>query len=100
MSREDRRKYEADVWYEAWRRGYDADRAAECAEDCYYAGRLPEQCVDGYASRARAEHERRELEAYERERWHDEERFRRQAEMAHSEAIDAAMSAPPGNETA
>lgn len=68
MSYNERRKYESDVWYEAWRRGYDADRATKCAEDCYYAHRTPEECVEGYASRVRAERELRELAEYEAER--------------------------------
>lgn len=59
MSRSDeRRKYENDVFYEAWARGLDPDRATECAEDCYYDGRSPEACVDGYASRVRAARQR------------------------------------------
>lgn len=65
--REERRQYENDVWYEAWRNGYNPDRATECAQDCYEAQRSLEQCVEGYASRVRAERERRELAQAERE---------------------------------
>jgi len=61
--RDERREFEGDVFYEAWRRGLNPDRAVQCADDCYCDGRTPEQCVDGYARRVRAERERRELEA-------------------------------------
>ena len=57
---EERRKYDGDVVYEAWRRGLNSDRAADCADDCYYAGRSPEECVDGLARRERAAREHRQ----------------------------------------
>jgi hypothetical protein len=67
MSYNDRRKFESDVFYEAWVRGYDAERAAQCADDCYWNHRTPEQCVDDYGARVRAEHERQELARMEEE---------------------------------
>ena len=43
MGREERRKYEADVAYEVWRRGGDMDRINDLAvEDEYYDGMYPE----------------------------------------------------------
>jgi N-methylhydantoinase B/oxoprolinase/acetone carboxylase alpha subunit len=67
MSYNDRRKFESDVFYEAWVRGYDAERAAQCADDCYWNHRTPEQCVDDYGARVRAEHERQDLARMEEE---------------------------------
>lgn len=49
--RDEERKFENDVYYEAWCRGLDPDRAVECASDCFWDGRSPEACVDGYQSR-------------------------------------------------
>ncbi len=65
MSKE-REEYEADVFYEAWRRGYNPDNAVECAYDCFDYGCSPEACVDGYAQRVKARREEREMEAIER----------------------------------
>lgn len=56
---ERRREFENDVFYDAWRRGLNPDRATECAMDCYWEGRSPEQCVDGYEARVRAQREQR-----------------------------------------
>lgn len=91
--REERRQYEGDVFYDAWRRGLNPGRAVECAEDCYYAGRSPEQCVDGYAQRVRSERERRdaarqeeERQLYEAEQAHYAELDIREAEEAQQEA--------------
>lgn len=58
--REERRQYEGDVYYDAWRRGLNPDRAVSCADDCYDRGRSAEQCVDGYAQEVRQERARRE----------------------------------------
>lgn len=60
--REERRQFEGDVFYDAWRRGLDPDRAVECADDCREAGRTAEQCVDGLAQRVRDQREARQLE--------------------------------------
>ena len=68
--RDERHKYEGDVFYEAWRRGLNPDNAVECAEDCYYDDRTPEQCVDGYAARRRAK-----LEMQEHEQQYPDEQF-------------------------
>lgn len=63
MSRRDEiRKYENDVFYEAWSRGLNPDRAVECAEDCYWNGREPEQCVDGYQRHLLQQRQQREYE--------------------------------------
>lgn len=43
-----RRDFEGDVFYEAWRRGLNPDRATDCAMDCYHDGRTPDQCINGY----------------------------------------------------
>lgn len=51
--REERRRFEADVYYEAWRQGRDPDRYAECAEDCYYDGKSPKECVADTVERDR-----------------------------------------------
>lgn len=53
MRDDERRNYEADVFYAAWRRGLDPDRATECADDCYWNGRTPTECVDGFARKER-----------------------------------------------
>jgi len=60
--REERRQFEGDVFYDAWRRGLNPDRAVECADDCRDAGRTPEQCVDGYASKVRQQREQSQIE--------------------------------------
>jgi hypothetical protein len=61
--REEQRKFEADVFYDAWRRGLDPDRAVGCARDCHDDGRTPEECVDGFAARERQRREaRRQME--------------------------------------
>lgn len=65
--REERRQFENDVFYEAWRRGYDPDRASHCAADCYEEGRTADQCVDGYAREVRQRREAREQEQYEQD---------------------------------
>ena len=52
--REERRRFEADVYYEAWRQGRDPDRYSECAEDCYYDGKSPQECVADTAERERS----------------------------------------------
>lgn len=64
---DERRQFESDVSYEAWSRGFNPDRAADCATDCYYDGRTPTECVDGYARQQRHEREARELAATEEE---------------------------------
>ena len=61
--RDDQREYEGDVFYEAWRRGMDPDRAVRCANDCYWDGKTASECVDGTAIEMRRERERREEEA-------------------------------------
>lgn len=55
----ERREYEADVFYEAWRRGYNPDNAVACAYDCYYEGKAASECVQEYAERVE---QRREIE--------------------------------------
>lgn len=61
MSRRDeQQEFKDDVIYEAWRRGLNPDRAVECADDCYWNDRTPEQCVDGYARKVKAARERQE----------------------------------------
>lgn len=79
--RDERREFEADVFYEAWRRGYDPDRAVACADDCYYNDRTPEQCVDGYAREVRERREAREREEYEQQ-------------QAYFDAMEAEQSPP------
>ena len=64
----DRSKYESEVFYEAWRRGVDPERATQCASDCYYDRRSPEECVDGTAREIRREREARQMAKYEEER--------------------------------
>lgn len=56
--REEERRYEADVYYEAWRSGMDPERAVSCALDCYDAGRTAEECVSHTRSRIYREQER------------------------------------------
>ncbi len=65
--KEERREFEGDVAYEAYRRGYDPDRASRCAGDCYDEGRTAEECVNGYAREVREARERREMEQHEEE---------------------------------
>lgn len=65
--RERQREYRSDVFYEAWRRGLDPDRAADCADDCYYDSKTPTECVDETARAIRAARERRELEECEQQ---------------------------------
>jgi len=72
--RAERRKFEADVHYEAWRRGLDGDVAADRAEDAYYEGCSPEQCVDNYAREvARRREDRQMAEQQEQEQQQLEE---------------------------
>lgn len=59
---DEKHKYEMDVFYEAWRRGLNPDNAVNCADDCYWNQRTPEQCVDGYQSRLRNRREQAEME--------------------------------------
>ena len=47
--REAIREFEHDVFYEAWRAGMNPDRAVECASDCYWDGKTPQECVEGHA---------------------------------------------------
>ena len=95
MNREDDRKYEADVFYEAWRRGVDPDRAVECASDCRIDGYSPEECVDGTAREIRREHERREAARSEEEYFMECER-QRWEEMQAEQQKDKAMTTTPG----
>lgn len=82
--REALRKFEGDVFYEAWSRGINPDRAAECAYDCYRDGITPTECVDGTARMERRERESRQLardeaaylEEQERQRYEEQERER------------------------
>jgi len=92
---EERREYRADVFYEAWRRGIDPDRASECASDCYYDGRSASECVDGTAAQIRREREARQEREYEEERQMAAE-YERQRELAEEqEQPDPIDSAPP-----
>lgn len=68
MSRRDeQREFENDVFYEAWRRGLDPDRAVQCADDCYWDGKTPEDCVNEYQQKVCAARERRQLEEMQQE---------------------------------
>ncbi len=78
MSRDERRQFENDVFYDAWSRGLNPDRAIECADDCYYDRRTPSECVNGYE---RQVHVRQEEQRIEREA----------EEMQQQEAIYHAM---------
>ena len=64
---EERRQYSGDVFYEAWKRGIDPDRASECASDCYYDGKSASECVDGTEHKIRREREAREQRLSEEE---------------------------------
>lgn len=84
-----RSEYESEVFYEAWRRGIDPDRAVRCADDCYYDRRSAEECVDGTARQIRAEREKRqqaeaeELALYEKQQrayWEEQERLAAEAD--------------------
>lgn len=70
-----RREFENDVFYDAWRRGLNPDRATECAMDCYWEGRTPEQCVDGYEAQVRRQREQRRYEEEQEEMayWHHQQ---------------------------
>ena len=65
---EEIRKYEGDVYYDAWRRGLNPDRAVDCARDCYWDGCQPEECVDGFAAKER----RKRQAAQEQEQFPEE----------------------------
>jgi len=71
---EERRQYSGDVFYEAWRRGIDPDRASECASDCYYDGKSASECVDGTARDIRREREARQAQQDEAEYYAQMER--------------------------
>ena len=44
--REERRRFEGDVFYEVWRRGGDTDRINyDQLDDCYYDHHEPEVCA-------------------------------------------------------
>ncbi len=62
--RKERKEYEGDVAYEAWRRGHNPDNFTECAVDCYYDGKSPKQCVDDTVRRIRYQQEQREREEW------------------------------------
>lgn len=62
MSRDARREFEADVFYDAWSRGLNPDRATQCADDCYYDGRTASECVDGYARQVERQRQERQME--------------------------------------
>lgn len=68
--RDERREYEADVSYEAWRRGMNPDRAVGCASDCYYDGKSASECVDGTQREIRREREAREQRQMEEEEYY------------------------------
>lgn len=76
------RKYCDDVFYEAWRRGVDPDWAADCAEDCYYDGWSPEECVDQMIARDRRKRERRREEELAQEELAQEEYERQRIDAA------------------
>jgi len=75
MSESDRRKFEGDVAYEAWRRGLNPDRAVECADDCYWDRKTPEECVEAFARKERA---RREARRAAEEAQYPEQQYREQ----------------------
>lgn len=87
-------RYRGDVFYEAWRRGIDPDRAADCARDCFYDGRSAEECVNGTANEIRREQKRREEQRYQEiemeRRAYEEQQF---AEWEQSQEQDAARDA-------
>ena len=70
--RDEINKYEADVYYEAWRRNENPDRAVDCAQDCYWEGHSADECVDGY-QRRRARREKQEQEQWPEEQWPEEQ---------------------------
>jgi hypothetical protein len=76
--RQEEREYQADVEYEAWRRGMNPDRASACASDCYYHGKTASECVDGTQREIRRQREARELAQMEEEqmRLAEEEHWR------------------------
>jgi hypothetical protein len=90
--REERREFEGDVFYDAWRRGLDPDRAVQCADDCREAGRTPEQCVDGLAQRERDRREARLREEEAFARYEEDGPMDLEDQLEH--ALDAAF---PGN---
>jgi len=54
MSREERRRYESDCWYEVWRAGGDPDRInLDRVEDDYYSGLYPEESASRELRRQR-----------------------------------------------
>ena len=67
MSRNDERKqYEGDVFYEAWRRGMDTDRInPDRVSDAYYDGKHYETFVSELQERNRRLREQREMEEME-----------------------------------
>lgn len=84
-NKDERREFEGDVFVEAWRRGLNPDRASDCASDCYYEGRTPTQCVDGYEQQVRRQQarrqEERELEERQEREYYEEMERRHWEEM-------------------
>lgn len=104
--RDDRRQFENDVYYEAWRRGMDPDRAVDCADDCYYAGRRPDECVDDHEAQMSRQRRATQEEAdyyehqhylamQEQEREHEEWLAQQQATQQEEAP---ALTAKPGAE--
>lgn len=68
--REERRRYEADVYYDAWRRGEDPDAAVQRADrlDHFERGVSAEQSAESFCERARRDRiEERELRSMQDE---------------------------------
>ena len=67
-SREERRKYEGDVWYEVWRRGGDPDRVNDDRVDNnYYNG------IDAdSAARIELQHQRPRHEQYPEQQFEEQ----------------------------
>lgn len=79
--REEERRYESDVFYDAWRRGMDPDRAVECAHDCYREGVSPEQCVDATAQKIADARYRQQCEEAEAAALYEQARQEQESEQ-------------------
>lgn len=91
MSRDKRDEFFGDAVYEAWRSGRDSDRITrDCTDDCYYEGRSPEQCVQGFYGPI----ERRAREARELEQQQEEEYYRAMEEQHRQSQQEAEEQQP------
>lgn len=87
----DQSEFRGDVFYEAWRRGLNPDRAVDCASDCFYDGRSPSECVDGFERSERRRRDERELQHREEEEHYLREQEERRQQEAEWEAQQAAQ---------